>query len=533
MAVSDLSTALDHVLVDPLTENKFQALKILHAKKIKSLMTSIDTQQKEIAKLKTLSKDNRRTQMIQSLKKKLKEQEFVSDVLKEELGKKAELSREEVCDYVVRKTISGPKRFRPLTREELELQIIELEKKVKTKSAQSSVSSIERSTKETSSNVRKSTPTSAPEEKDDIQSLSRISELESSLTDSNQLCERREIVINQLKEEISRLRATNSQLMAVEEERDNIERQFNDLTLRYERVVEELEDALHKAGLYQEEAFQTRSECEMELEQQAVEIEGLREQCEKGLKQNTQLLRRMAELESHYDRNQRVNIPDTISSIESESLNRSNPLQNQLKTANARIVALENQLKSSLSNGSQSVAELNSLKTSLRGKNETIRELKRTIAEMSRLSRSLKDSPSISSPSSSPLKPSSLAESKSETSSKVSDAKKGLTSPGSGKGPLGNESDRLRLLTQFIDSLLSYELASPSSHSPGTLTGEIVNTLLTSLSAVRTSQMRGGEGVSVKKLQSFEHVLLLRHPGIAIGPDDEDEDELSGMRIVR
>jgi hypothetical protein len=38
----DLATALDHVLGDPNTEAKFQALKTLHAKKIKSLMSCID-----------------------------------------------------------------------------------------------------------------------------------------------------------------------------------------------------------------------------------------------------------------------------------------------------------------------------------------------------------------------------------------------------------------------------------------------------------------------------------------------------------
>jgi hypothetical protein len=72
----DLASSFDHVLADPMTEAKFQALKLLHAKKIKSLMGSIDNQQKEITKLKTISKDNHRTLIIQALKKKLKDQEL-------------------------------------------------------------------------------------------------------------------------------------------------------------------------------------------------------------------------------------------------------------------------------------------------------------------------------------------------------------------------------------------------------------------------------------------------------------------------
>ena len=39
----------------------------------------------------------------------------------------------EVNNFIIGKTISGPKRFRPLIREELENRIIELEKKLENK----------------------------------------------------------------------------------------------------------------------------------------------------------------------------------------------------------------------------------------------------------------------------------------------------------------------------------------------------------------------------------------------------------------
>ena len=49
------------------------------------------------------------------------------------------MTLEEVNEYIIRKTISGPKRFRPKTREEIELRVIELEKQIKElKSAPSS-----------------------------------------------------------------------------------------------------------------------------------------------------------------------------------------------------------------------------------------------------------------------------------------------------------------------------------------------------------------------------------------------------------
>ena len=129
MADLDMATALDLTL-DDAQEAKFTALKNLNTKKVKYLMVSIDTKDKEIAKLKVLGKDNRRTQMIQALRNKLREQELVTDVIKQELSQKADLSTDEVNGLIIRKTLGGPKRFRPLTREELENQITDLEKKM-------------------------------------------------------------------------------------------------------------------------------------------------------------------------------------------------------------------------------------------------------------------------------------------------------------------------------------------------------------------------------------------------------------------
>ena len=73
----DLATALE-LNLDYEQEAKFNALKTLQMKKIKQLMVSIDSKDKEIAKLKILGKDNRRSQMIEALK----ENEFYKGVVK-------------------------------------------------------------------------------------------------------------------------------------------------------------------------------------------------------------------------------------------------------------------------------------------------------------------------------------------------------------------------------------------------------------------------------------------------------------------
>ena len=101
----DMSTCLDFNL-GAASEAKFQALTNLYAKKTNYLISCIDSKDKEITKLKVLGKDNHRTQMIQALRNKIKEQELVTDVVKQELSMKAEMSTKEVNELVIKKVFS-------------------------------------------------------------------------------------------------------------------------------------------------------------------------------------------------------------------------------------------------------------------------------------------------------------------------------------------------------------------------------------------------------------------------------------------
>jgi hypothetical protein len=93
-------------------EAKFEALKKLQALKTKSLMSTIDTLERENKKLKVLGKDSRRAQMVQALRAKLKDFELVIEVLKAEVAKRPNkegeyLDAEQVAELVVRKTAGG------------------------------------------------------------------------------------------------------------------------------------------------------------------------------------------------------------------------------------------------------------------------------------------------------------------------------------------------------------------------------------------------------------------------------------------
>lgn len=117
----------------------------MHARKIKALMTSINQLKGQVATLTEQTKSHAVAKTVQKAERRLREQELVSDVLKGMLESSAGMSREEVrplerfravpcifqrarCMFqidrqVIMKTIGGPKRFRPKTREEMTLEV--------------------------------------------------------------------------------------------------------------------------------------------------------------------------------------------------------------------------------------------------------------------------------------------------------------------------------------------------------------------------------------------------------------------------
>ncbi|CAN0036373.1 unnamed protein product, partial [Pylaiella littoralis] len=108
---------------------QLHALGKIHEKKVRTLMRSVAELKKRLALATAQGKDHRRSAMIRAMRTRLREQELVVDVIKEELGIKAEMGKEEINDWVIRKTVGGPLRFRPKTREELQNELYRLEKK--------------------------------------------------------------------------------------------------------------------------------------------------------------------------------------------------------------------------------------------------------------------------------------------------------------------------------------------------------------------------------------------------------------------
>lgn len=111
-----------------------QALKSVHEQKVRALMKSINQLQEQLQALRAQDKEHRRSALIQGLRKSLREQELVVDVLKQTLAEKLPEfrgSRARVNEFVVEKSVGGPLRFRPKTREELENELEQLDSKYK------------------------------------------------------------------------------------------------------------------------------------------------------------------------------------------------------------------------------------------------------------------------------------------------------------------------------------------------------------------------------------------------------------------
>ena len=114
------------------SDAKVIALQNLHSQKIRALMKSIEKYKVEVKKLSSQNRESSRSRQIQGLQNQLRSAELVSDVLKETLTKSTTpMSPTDVNDLVIRKTLGGPKRFRPKTREELQNQVNDLELKYK------------------------------------------------------------------------------------------------------------------------------------------------------------------------------------------------------------------------------------------------------------------------------------------------------------------------------------------------------------------------------------------------------------------
>ena len=294
----DIASALDLTMADA-EEAKFNALRALHAKKIRQLMTSIEAKEKEVAKLKVLSKDSRRTQMIQALRGKIKDMEVVHDTIKEEFARKTEQTVEEVNDFVIRKTCGGPKRFRPLSREEMENKIISLERKVERlggggkggpldggRSAASQAKSIASTSAALTSIANNKVVGGGRKAKTGESGsdgagngggdgLAKVAQYMEEINGLRNALDVAQGALELQKEEVARLRQRNSDMAADDEEVTFLKMHVKEAAVGRKHAEDELVSVAQRLAAAEEEVALLKSGSSLELEQSAVQLDAL------------------------------------------------------------------------------------------------------------------------------------------------------------------------------------------------------------------------------------------------------------------
>ena len=435
-------TALERPFDDPAVEAKFNALKKLQALKVKSLMTSLNAIKKENEKLKALGKDSRRTQMIQNLRVKLKNQEVMNDVLKELLvivpdkdSEKNDMdlkptdprrkfySREEVNDFLTNKNAGAPKRFRPKTREELENELTKFQKEndrlKKSLSQQQSDSDAKGSRArigdygaesksqpkaESKATVSKNAETKETEEL--VESL-KVLKLKDEMSELQADCRAKEEEIAHYKQENAKLRTSLGSCNVDEETLRCTQKQFEEMRDMYQKTSDELDDTSTALALAREECDQIRAQADAEKEALKVTIERLNNSLEGAMKQNKSMLDEIHKTERLNASTPsltnpipvKTSAPSAPASV-SEPVDAavSSPSQEDRKTVTPKETKVYEQkisnLRQKLADSESKLRELQEepkkvsyLMEELRSKNDIIRELKRDINEMSRPSR--------------------------------------------------------------------------------------------------------------------------------------------------
>ena len=446
----DLVAALDTPFNDPAVESKFNALKKLQFLKVKSLMTSLDAMKKENEKLKALGKDSRRTQMIQNLRVKVKNQEVMNDVLKDllvievdEMKEEDDLeepkdtrrkfySRQEVNKFLSDKSAGAPKRFRPKTREEIENELAKYQKEneklkksllqqqravsassdAKVSAPASRVESKSQPRAESKAAIRNET---GSKETDKLIESMKIVKLKDEISSLEVDLETKEDEIVNYKQEIADLRTSLGSCTVDEEILRCKQKLYEEMQNMYQKTSDELNDTSTALVLARGEVVQTRAQADAEIEALKATIDRLNNSLEKSMKQNKSLL-------SEVHKAERLNIsppsltnpipsrptPSSASAASSvlvsepvtaaTSVPSSSPSQEDRKALTSKETKVYEQkitnLRQKLADSESKLRDLQeepkkvaSLMEELRSKNEVIRELKRDLSEMSRSSR--------------------------------------------------------------------------------------------------------------------------------------------------
>lgn len=115
---------------DHVQDQKLENLNKLHAQKVRALMNSIQDLKKQLAAMRAQGKEHNRSKLIEKLKTELAQQEIAIKAVRDLANDEA------ACDaQIIAYLNKGPPRFRPLSREEMRIEIAQLKKRLNSKTS--------------------------------------------------------------------------------------------------------------------------------------------------------------------------------------------------------------------------------------------------------------------------------------------------------------------------------------------------------------------------------------------------------------
>lgn len=390
----DVATALDTTLRHPTIEAKYQKLRLFSAQKIKSLLGTVDNQTKKLKEYRGAPSDGR-TATIKALKAKLRDQEFMADVLKEEVvglrnkasevaGERAGFDITAINQEVIDKTIGGPKRFRQLTREEIENNLTELEileKQYREQPVEKKRTGRQLAAERKSNNQQKDLddceeevsqrPPASPDQRmRDLQLKQRRDDLEGQQTR-----------INQLVEEMDRIRALNANQKVKQENSAMISKDYDELAISMNRMDVALKDVQERLKESKRELAATKEQQLSSADTIVASIERAKKDYNASLKENNALLGKMRTIEEELDNKLRGKLIGTdADDARAATMESDRELEELEKRLRAQLQECRDRKKSL----QERVDTIDSLRETLRAKNEEHRVLKRDMAEVAK-----------------------------------------------------------------------------------------------------------------------------------------------------
>lgn len=270
-----------------------QGLREEHSRKVRRLLASIDGLEKQLSAEKAKRNESRRQQMIPLFRQKVKEQELTIDVLKHALCKpgRAEMTMKEVDEFIIRQTLGGPKRFRPASREEMELRIASLEQQLKQCQSQQAKARQQ-------SSLHDSQNSKLQEKDESVTTLDAdpMEEIAMERYDADEI-ERLHLLLQSKDELLHRQEATITELQAIIHDNSahcdqckEYEADLRALQTKYDRLQSTHHGIVRQHDEVQEQLDQVCAQAELDKADAELELEALREQVERLLERNAELL---------------------------------------------------------------------------------------------------------------------------------------------------------------------------------------------------------------------------------------------------